>query len=455
MKVHFIAIGGSIMHQLAVALHIGGHIISGSDDDIFEPSRSNLQKYGLLPPENGWFAEKITPDIDAVILGMHAKPNNPELLAAQHLGIPVYSYPEYIYAQSINKKRVVVSGSFGKTSITSMLMHVLQSCGLDFDYLVGAKIEGFDYSLRLSNAPLIILEGDEYLASPIHRLPKIHYYKPHIAVMTGIDWDHVNVFPTFAEYIAQFEQFVSEMPSGGTFIFNKNDERVKNIAQKATHLHTIGYGTPAHQRTNGVYCLTPPLLQPVLLKIFGQHNLENIEAARLVCKELGIADSDFYTAISSFKGAARRLELVADNGDCTIYKDFAHAPSKVRATTRAVKQLWPQKRLIACFELHTYSSLSADFLPQYKDTLADADVALVFYNAHTFAIKQMQPLQPDVVRAAFGEKQPEVFEHNEALLARLAAEDYRQTNLLLMSSGNFGGLDIAQLAAEICPNKPA
>lgn len=440
------------MHQLAISLHLSGHIVSGSDDDIFEPSRSNLQKYGLLPPENGWFTQKIRPDLDAVILGMHAKPDNPELLAAQNLGLPVYSYPEYIYEQSKNKKRVVVSGSFGKTSITSMLMHVLKHCGIDFDYLVGAKIEGFDYSLRLSNAPVIILEGDEYLASPIHRLPKILYYKPHIAILTGIDWDHVNVFPTYEGYVAQFVRFVAEMPAGGSLIYNTNDKEVVNIAQLATHLQTIGYSTPLYEKSDGLYCLTPPALPRIFLQVFGQHNMENIEAAHLVCKELGITDSDFYEAIGVFKGAARRLELVAANDSCSIYKDFAHAPSKVRATVRAMKQLSPERRLIACFELHTYSSLSHNFLPQYKDTLADADIAIVFYNAHTFAIKQMPPLSPDEVRAAFGRDDLVVFDNSAALEARLLADNYNQTNLLLMSSGNFGGIDPKQLADSIFIN---
>jgi UDP-N-acetylmuramate: L-alanyl-gamma-D-glutamyl-meso-diaminopimelate ligase len=446
---HFIAIGGSVMHQLAIALHQKGYTVSGSDDDIFDPAATQLSQYGLLPPAMGWFPEKITPQIDAVILGMHAKLDNPELLQAQALHIPIYSYPEYIFEQSRDKKRVVVSGSFGKTSITALLMHILRQAGLPFDYLVGARLQGFDSAVQLSDAPLIIMEGDEYLASPLHRQPKIFYYRPHIAILTGIDWDHINVFPTFETYLSQFEQFVSEhIEAGGTLIYNSNDAQVCRIAHTAQHLQSIGYDQLPHVNENGT-CYIINKGEKIALQIFGQHNLANTHAAYYVCRALGISDSVFYAALRTFRGAARRLECIAQHGDSAIYKDFAHAPAKVRATTQALRQLQPQARLIACFELHTYSSLNPMFLPQYAHTLDAADHAIVFYNAHTFSIKGMPVLDPQVVKAAFDRPDLLVFDNATDLQQYLYGLSYTNTQLLLMSSGNFGGIDLAALSALV------
>ncbi len=447
---HFIAIGGSVMHQLALALHHKGYTITGSDDDIFDPAHTQLAQYGLLPAAMGWFPDKITPETSAVILGMHAKADNPELLKAQSLGIPIYSYPAYIYEQSRHKKRVVVSGSFGKTTITAMLLHVLRQQNIDFDYLVGARLQGFDTAVKLTDAPIIVMEGDEYLASPIHRMPKFFYYRPHIAILTGIDWDHINVFPTFDNYVSQFEQFVGQyIEKGGFLAYNEQDAAVAQIAQAATHLRTQAYCPPAHINENGTYSVVVEG-QQIPLQIFGQHNLANAAAACLVCGELGIDAPTFYQALSSFKGAARRLELVCKTDHTTVYKDFAHAPAKVRATTQAVKQLNPQRQLIACFELHTYSSLNQAFLPQYRQTLAAADRAIVFFDAHTFAIKQMPLLAIDQVRQAFDRDDLVVFNNNADLLAYLHTLSYQNTNLLLMSSGNFGGLDLATVAQTLC-----
>ena len=446
---HFIAIGGSVMHQLAIALHQKGYTGSGSDDDIFDPAATQLSQYGLLPPAMGWFPEKITPQVDAVILGMHAKLDNPELLQAQALHIPIYSYPEYIFEQSRDKKRVVVSGSFGKTSITALLMHILRQADLPFDYLVGARLQGFDSAVQLSDAPLIIMEGDEYLASPLHRQPKIFYYRPHIAILTGIDWDHINVFPTFETYLSQFEQFVSEhIEAGGTLIYNSNDAQVCRIAHTAQHLQSIGYDQLPHVNENGT-CYIINKGEKIALQIFGQHNLANAHAAYYVCRDLGISDSVFYAALRTFRGAARRLECIAQHGDCAIYKDFAHAPAKVKATTQALRQLQPQARLIACFELHTYSSLNPMFLPQYAHTLDAADHAIVFYNAHTFSIKGMPVLDPQVVKAAFDRPDLLVFDNATDLQRYLYGLSYTNTQLLLMSSGNFGGIDLAALSALV------
>lgn len=454
MHLHFIAIGGSVMHQLALALYRKGYIVSGSDDDIFDPARTQLSQCGLLPAEMGWDPDKITPQTTAVILGMHAKPDNPELLRAQQLGIPIYSYPAYIYEQCRHKKRVVVSGSFGKTSITAMLMHVLKHCGIDFDYLVGARLQGFDTAVRLTDAPLIVMEGDEYLASPLHRQPKIFYYHPHIAVLTGIDWDHINVFPTFDNYVSQFEQFVEQhIEAGGVLVYNAKDEQARRIAQQAHHLRTIPYDLPPHINEKGL-CYIVTGNQKISLQIFGQHNLSNANAACLVCRELGIDDTTFYKALSTFKGAARRLELVARYENITIYKDFAHAPAKVRATTQALRQLQPESSLVACFELHTYSSLNEAFLPQYAHTLDAADHAIVFFDAHTFAIKQLPILSVAAVRSAFDRPDLVVFDNATDLLAHLHSLDYTNTNnLLMMSSGNFGGIDLTSLAVGIGMNK--
>ncbi len=446
MKIHFIAIGGSVMHQLAIALKLKGYDVSGSDDDIFNPAKSNLQNNGILPPKIGWHPEKITSETKAVILGMHAKPDNRELQQAQNLGIPIFSFPEYIYEQAKNKKRVVIGGSHGKTTITSMVMHVLRYFKKDFDYLVGAKLAGFDLSVKITNdAPIIIIEGDEYLSSPIHRVPKFHYYQPDVALLSGIAWDHINVFPTFENYVSQFEIFVQQLSLKSVLVYNEEDEVVNRLAKNATHLRTVAYQTPTHHIDTECTYLRYKKEQ-IPLQIFGQHNLQNLSGAREVCQELGINANQFYEAIQSFKGAARRLELVEQNEHCAIFKDFAHAPSKVTATTNAVKEQHAHRQLIACFELHTYSSLNKDFLPQYQNALQAADLAIVFYNQHTFDIKKLPALSTKKVQESFKHPNLQVFTNGDELLNFLKHTNYHNTDLLMMSSGNFGGVNIPEIA---------
>lgn len=445
-SIHFIAIGGSVMHQLAICLQQQGWTVSGSDDEIFEPARTNLQNNGLLPAIEGWFPEKIRTQLDAVIVGMHAKPDNPELLRAQALQIPIHSYPQYIYEHARNKIRIVIGGSHGKTTVTAMVMHVLKYCNLDFDYLVGAKLADFDSAVRLTTAsPYIVIEGDEYLASPLTPQPKFHFYKANIALLTGIAWDHINVFPTFEYYLEQFRLFLQKMPPNATLIYNTEDANVKQLALESTHLKQIAYQTPAYKvQQNATYLLTDR--GDVHLQIFGKHNLQNLAGAKLVVQQLGVTDEQFYHAIHTFKGAARRLELIAQNDTCCIYKDFAHAPSKVKATTNAVKEYHQQRKLVACFELHTYSSLNKEFLSQYQNTLQAADQAIVFFDEHTFAIKQLPILTIEEVQKGFDLPDLLVFTNADSLSAHLKNLSYQNMDLLLMSSGNFGGIDMVQLS---------
>ena len=447
MNIHFIAIGGSIMHQLAIALHRKGYRITGSDDEIFDPAKSQLFKYGLLPEEFGWYASKINANLDAVILGMHARLDNAELLKARELGLPIYSFPQYVYEQSKNKLRVVVGGSHGKTTVTAMIMHVLRRCGKDFDYLVGASLVGFEYSVKLSHdAPLIILEGDEYLSSPIHQQPKFHFYLPQIAVLTGVAWDHINVFPDFDDYVNQFEIFTQKMPKGATLIYYAGSPILQKNAQNATHLQRLGYHSAPHEIENGNNYLLGGEGEKFELNVFGRHNMQNLQAARLVCAQLGISDAKFMQAITDFGGAAKRLQTLAKNDDCTVFLDFAHAPSKAKASVEAVRQLHPKRKFVACFELHTYSSLNADFLPQYKNALNAADEAIVFYNEHTFAIKKMPPLDESIVKSAFGRSDLTVIKDKNELENTLMRKTYANSSLLLMSSGNFGGLNVNDIA---------
>jgi len=447
MKVHFIAIGGSAMHNLAIALHLKGYEVSGSDDVIFEPSASRLKKYGLLPEKEGWYTDKITADLDAVILGMHARIDNPELLRAQELGLKIYSYPEYIYEQSKDKIRVVIGGSHGKTTITSMILHVLHYYGKDFDYLVGAQLPGFETMVKLTeSAPVIILEGDEYLASPIDRRPKFHLYHANIAVISGIAWDHINVFPTFEDYITQFGKFIRTIFPNGILIYCESDEEVKKLVHKtAADIQKIPYHIPPHKVINGITYLLPD----TPLSIFGNHNLLNLNAARLVCAQLGIAEEAFRKAIAGFTGAAKRLELLSSINNTNIYKDFAHSPSKLKATIEAVKTQFRERRLVACMELHTFSSLNPVFLKQYQKTMEKADVRIVYIDAKTFVHKKMEPLHAADIRAAFDDETLLFFDHKEALESYLKTLDFKDTNLLLMSSGNFGGLDLVKLAYEL------
>lgn len=432
------------MHQLAIALKQKGHHVTGSDDEIFDPARTHLQQNQLMPEQLGWFPNKIQ-QLDAVVLGMHAKPDNPELLQAQKQNIPIYSYPEYIYNQSKQKKRIVIAGSHGKTTTTAMIMHVLKQCQIDFDYLVGAKLEGFQQTVKITNAPIIIIEGDEYLASPIHQKPKIHYYKPHIAVLTGIDWDHINVFPTLEQYVQQFEIFVQQhIETNGTLIFNPTDNTVAQIAQNAKHLTIIPYQTTQYSTENGNIRVWDGE-KNISLQIFGQHNQQNMEAAHQVCQTLGINSSNFYNAMQSFKGAAKRLELFIQNEHFTVFKDFAHAPSKVKASTKALKKQNNNRQLIACLELHTYSSLNINFLPQYQNTLDDADIALVLFDPHALSIKKLPDLDTNAVKKAFNNPKLIVFDHPDKLEKHLKTLNFANTNVLLMSSGNFGGINWSKL----------
>lgn len=448
MSVHFIAVGGAAMHNLAIALHLKSFKVSGSDDAVYEPSKSRLKEHGILPEVDGWHPDLITKEIDAVILGMHARIDNPELLKAQALGLPIYSYPEYVYQQSINKKRIVVGGSHGKTTITSMILHVLNYYNKSFDYLVGAQIEGFDNMVKLSDAPLIVIEGDEYLASPIDRRPKFHLYKAHVSVISGVAWDHINVFPTFDSYKEQFSLFIDTVEDNGTLIYCEEDEVLKEIVDKHQFKKTITkipYKTPAYKIEEGKTFLSNGD-GVVALSVFGRHNLMNLTAARLACAEANINDQDFYKAISSFKGAAKRLERLGETEHRIVFKDFAHSPSKLKATVEAVKEQFPNRPLVACIELHTFSSLNEHFLNEYKDTINGADFAIVYIDKKTFVQKNMKPLTGEEVVKAFGGKKLYFYDNPDELKTHLETFKMPESNLLMMSSGTFGGIDLVTLA---------
>jgi UDP-N-acetylmuramate: L-alanyl-gamma-D-glutamyl-meso-diaminopimelate ligase len=450
MRVHFIAIGGAAMHNLAIALHKKGFNVTGSDDVIFEPSASRLNKYGLLPQAQGWHPEKITTDIDAIILGMHARIDNPELLKAQELCIKVYSYPEYIYEQSKDKLRVVIGGSHGKTTITSMILHVLRSAGKAFDYLVGAQLEGFETMVGLTHdAPAIIIEGDEYLASPIDRRPKFHLYKADVGVISGIAWDHINVFPTFDNYIDQFEIFINTIQPNGRLIYSQTDEVLNTtVAKNTAVINKIPYALPQYVIEDGVTTIISEG-KKYPLQVFGEHNLLNMEAARLVCEALNISMVDFYTHITSFKGAARRLELLGKGATTHIFKDFAHSPSKLKATINAVKIQFPNRKLIACIELHTFSSLNKDFLAEYAGTMDEADSAIVLIDKKTFEQKKMEPYSAETVKAAFLKNDILFFDDPQTLLKHIESLNMANSNLLMMSSGNFGGINLVEMTNKL------
>ncbi|MFZ6052670.1 UDP-N-acetylmuramate--L-alanine ligase [Halocola ammonii] len=450
MKVHFIAIGGSAMHNLAIALHDKGYEITGSDDEIFEPSKGRLQKRGLLPENIGWQPELLDESYDAVIIGMHARENNPELARAKELGLKLYSYPEYIYEQTKDKTRVVIGGSHGKTSITSMILHVLNKNEIDHDYMVGAQLEGFDCMVKLTErAPIAILEGDEYLSSPIDRRPKFHLYKPHIGLISGIAWDHINVFPTFENYVDQFRVFTEVIEENGTLIYCESDSEVHRVADAAPkHLNKKAYRAHTHEIREGVTYLKTEFGE-YPLQIFGEHNLQNLSGALEVCRALRVPDEKFYSAISSFKGASKRLELVRRSPKSVVYKDFAHSPSKLKATTEAVKKQFPERELIACMELHTFSSLNKEFLQQYKGSMALADWAFIYYSPHTLEHKKLPPISPEEVKNAFNSDNVTIFTDSQKMRVELSQMDWTDRNLLLMSSGNFDGIDFEKLADEL------
>jgi UDP-N-acetylmuramate: L-alanyl-gamma-D-glutamyl-meso-diaminopimelate ligase len=447
-KYHFIAIGGAVMHNLALALVAKGYQISGSDDEIYEPSRTRLEKAGILPHALGWDTTKITTDLTGIILGMHARIDNPELIRAQELGIPVFSFPEFIYDQSQDKKRVVIAGSHGKTSITSIILHVLKDQKIDFDYLVGAQIEGFELMVRLSNAPIMIIEGDEYLTSPIDRTPKFFHYKHDIALVSGIAWDHFNVFPDFEEYKNQFSQLMEITPDLGELIYCNVDSLVKDAAEKSQILATK---TP-YQAHPAKIIDGKTYLQAqdnwVEIQIFGDHNLQNLQGALNVCRSLGINDSQFYESIQTFSGAAKRQELLAKGLNSCLYRDFAHAPSKLKATVNAVKAQFPQRKLIAVQELHTYSSLNKAFLPNYAGSIDAADIAVIYLNPHAAALKKLELMDEDTLRAGFERRDLLVFTDSNQLKNFLLSQDYSDSNLLLMSSGNYDNLDLESIKAK-------
>jgi len=446
MNIHFIAIGGSAMHNLAIALHNKGYHVTGSDDTIHDPSKSRLEIKGLLPEAFGWFPEKITQDLDVIILGMHAKQDNPELLKAQDMGLKIYSYPEFLYEQSKDKTRVVIGGSHGKTTITSMILHVLAYHDREVDYMVGAQLEGFETMVHLTTEnEFMVLEGDEYLSSPIDRRPKFHLYKPNIALLSGIAWDHINVFPTFEGYVEQFRIFTDSLTNGGIMVYNDEDAIVKEVVESSTHpIKKYPYNTPTYEIEDGITAIdTPDGMMP--LEIFGDHNLQNLAGAKWICQHMGIDEDDFYEAIASFKGASKRLEKIAENKQTVIFKDFAHSPSKVKATTEAVKKQYVKREVIACLELHTYSSLNAEFLGEYQGALDKADKAVVFYSPHAVKIKQLDEVTTAQIGAAFGRKDLMMFTNPAEFKAFLFSQNLEQTALVLMSSGNYGGLDFEEV----------
>jgi UDP-N-acetylmuramate: L-alanyl-gamma-D-glutamyl-meso-diaminopimelate ligase len=450
MRTHFIAIGGAAMHNLALALHNKGYQVTGSDDAIFEPSKSRLEKKGLLPVEMGWFPEKITANIEAVILGMHAKADNPELLKAQELGLKIYSYPEFLYEQSKNKTRVVIGGSHGKTTITSMILHVMHFHNIEVDYMVGAQLEGFDTMVHLTHDnDFIVLEGDEYLSSPIDRRPKFHLYQPNIALLSGIAWDHINVFPTFENYVEQFEIFVNQITKGGILVYNEEDETVKKVAEQSTNtIRRLPYQTPSYSVKDGTTLLDTPE-GPMPIEVFGAHNLNNLAGAKWICQNMGVDEADFYEAIASFKGASKRLEKIAEGKGKVAYKDFAHSPSKVSATTKAVKSQYPDRKLVACLELHTYSSLNAEFLKEYEGAIDAADVAVVFYSPDAVKIKQLEEVTYDQIAQSFKRDDLVIYTNPAEFKDFLFSYDLNNTALLLMSSGNYGGLNFDEVKGLI------
>ncbi len=446
MRLHFIAIGGSAMHNLALALHHKGEVITGSDDVIFEPSRSRLAAQGLLPEKIGWEPSRISSDIDAVILGMHAKADNPELAKAKELGIKIYSYPEFLYEQSKNKTRVVIGGSHGKTTITSMILHVMQYHGRDVDYMVGAQLDGFDRMVHLTDTnDFIVLEGDEYLSSPIDRRPKFHQYQPNIALLSGVAWDHINVFPTFENYVEQFRIFINSIVSGGSITYNQEDEVVKRLVEESENsIRKFPYRTPDFSVENGQTYIESPE-GPLPINVFGQHNLSNLAGAKWICQNMGIDEEDFFEAIASFKGASKRLEKIWETPKTIVFKDYAHSPSKVKATTKAVREQYPNKRIIACLELHTYSSLNSTFLKEYQGSLTDADIAAVFYIEESLAIKGLAPITVEEIALAFKLREENIFGNSQSFKEFLMLQDFDNTILLFMSSGNYGGLDLQEI----------
>lgn len=454
MRVHFIAIGGAVMHNLAIALHKKGYTVTGSDDEIFEPSRSRLKKYNLLPEKDGWDATRITSDIDNVILGMHAKQDNPELIRARKLGLKIMSFPEYLYNQTKDKKRIVVAGSHGKTTTTAMIMHVLKYLNIKFDYMVGSLIDGYETMVELSDeSEIAVLEGDEYLTSALDKRPKFHLYMPDIAILNGIAWDHMNVFPTFENYLEQFRIFVEKISEGGILIYFDGDEEVRKIAlASGKNIRKIPYKVHGYfQNKTGFYAATHNRVVPV--KIFGEHNMQNLAAAREACFASGVSEDDFYSAIQSFAGTSKRLQKLDENENGIVYLDFAHSPSKVKATVEAVAARYPGRKIISCLELHTYSSLSARFLSHYRGTLEKTTQAFIYFNPHELELKKLPPLSEQMVKAAFGDERIKIFNDSAKMIQSIKKQTLDHPVYLFMSSGDFNGSDLKQLSRELLQNK--
>lgn len=449
-KIHFIAIGGSAMHNLALALHMKGFQVSGSDDEIFEPSRSRLEKAGILPENRGWYPEKITSDIDAVILGMHARIDNPELCRARDLGLKIYSYPEYLYERTKNKLRVIVGGSHGKTTTTSMIMHVLKYHNIAFDYMVGALVDGFENMVDFDDdARIAVFEGDEYLTSPIDLTPKFHHYHPHIAILTGIAWDHMNVFPTFENYVEQFRLFTDFIQPDGKLIYFQDDVENKLIAAQLKHSVTaIPYHTLNYSIDKDIWNIQIGDKKQAV-NLFGKHNMQNLNAAYLACHELGVKDDEFMKAIATYTGASKRLQAIAIEGENKAFIDFAHSPSKLKATLSAVREHYPEHRIIACMELHTFSSLNAAFLPQYRDSMNEADIACVYYDPHVIQHKRLPEITSSQIQQGFNRSDLNVFTNNQQLIDFLYSLSFQKSILLIMTSGNFSGVDLTQIAKEL------
>lgn len=450
MRIHFIAIGGSAMHNLAIALKLKGYEISGSDDEIFSPAKERLEKYGILPKEIGWKTERITKDLDAIILGMHAKEENPELLKAKELGIKIYSYPEFLYEMSKDKTRIVIGGSHGKTTTTAMILHAMQINKVETDYMVGALLEGFEVMVKFSKeSKYMVLEGDEYLTSTLDRRPKFHLYKPDIAIITGIAWDHINVFPTFENYCKQFEIFVDKIENNGTLIYCNEDKEVRNIAQNSRKdINKLPYSALSYAIENGnTYIIHQN--KKYLIQVFGKHNLMNMHAAMLTCEQIGISNEDFLLSMQSFKGASNRLQLIKKNDRVSIYKDFAHSPSKLKATIDAVKDWFPNRKLVACMELHTFSSLTKEFLQQYKGTMDKADMAMVYYNHHAIELKRLPDLNKEEIYSAFQKQNLKVYTDKNQMIEDIKQNKMQNLCILMMSSGNFDGLDFQQFADSL------
>jgi len=450
MRIHFIAIGGSAMHNLAIALKEKGYDVSGSDDEIFEPSLSRLRSHGILPPSIGWDAARITSELDAIVLGMHSRADNPELLKAKDLGLKIYSYPEYLYEQTKDKTRIVIGGSHGKTTITSMVMHVLKFAGIDFDYMVGAQLDGFDNMVGLKqNTTIAVFEGDEYLTSPIDLRPKFHLYKPTIGLISGIAWDHINAFPTYEGYKNQFAIFIDKIVENGTLVYCAEDSEVKALSTNAKKgIKTIPYTTHPFESTNGrTYLMANNVKIP--LAVFGKHNMQNISGAKAVCNQVGVTDEVFYKAITTFMGASKRLQRLAENQHTKVFLDFAHSPSKVAATVQAVSEAYHDRELVSCLELHTFSSLNAEFLSQYKGTLDKSEIALVYFNPETISHKKLSPIDPRDVKTCFLPSNVEVYTDSQVLINKLKAIEWKNKNLLIMTSGNFSGINLQELADSI------